>query len=493
MYYCQILSIKLFVTLLGWLLTCTNIQALPLMSDGLQTCYLSGIPEQLSCGVFTTPENPQNPNGRQLQIHFALLPAIKNTRPSNAILAIAGGPGQSAIDNAAFFNQILYKVRQFQDVILIDQRGTGRSHPLNCEFLSSEQSMATNDDVPITSLTRTCLAQQDADVSQYTSQQAVDDFEAIRNYLGYQKLDLYGISYGTRVAQLYMRRYPDAINSVILDGVVPMQQNLMQVTPSLTRALEKLFSDCQQQPSCAQQFPRLKEVLTNLVDKLTQAPIKTQLAEPTSGEITAFTLTLDKLWGTIRLGLYSASTRTLLPYAIEQANQGNYQPLLGLYSLTFDNANIAMGMQASVICSEAMPFINASSVIDSPYNHIGESMVNNFKKICKVWQVPAVDDAFHKPVKSDIPTLLLSGDLDPATPPSMAEQTKSQLTHSKHIILPYASHGTAKFPCVQNQIAKLVRNQSVSQIDDSCTLLDTGKQFFLNANTMEKLPIEELR
>lgn len=195
-----------------------------------ESCYVDDLSDRLRCGAITVPENYAKPQGKQIQIHYLVLPAIKPSFEKEALLAIAGGPGQSAIDNAASFDKIFTKVRQQRDILLIDQRGTGLSNQLVCEGAGFEGGLAFNDDeLNIATETKACLAKIDADVSQYGSETALKDFEAVRQALGYQKLHLYGISYGTRMAQLYMRHYPEALATVTLDGVVPMQQSVLNI------------------------------------------------------------------------------------------------------------------------------------------------------------------------------------------------------------------------------------------------------------------------
>jgi pimeloyl-ACP methyl ester carboxylesterase len=452
-------------------------------------CYLDGLDEQLQCGKISVAENPQLVDGKQIDIHFAILPAIKNTHPGEALLAIAGGPGQSAIENAADFNRMLSKVRQQRDILLIDQRGTGQSNILACDDDTSALLSMNDDDLDIIAITEKCLAHIDADITQYGSNSALKDFEAVRQFLGYQKLHLYGISYGSRMAQLYMRHYPEALLTVTLDGIVPMQQSVVAIGSSIERGLNVLWRDCNSTPACQKQFPHLVDEYNKVDQLLATAPINQQVRDPQTDELSDFLLTRGKFSGAIRMAMYMANIRALIPHAIHQAAQANYQPILGIYALTIDTTGIAMGMHASVVCGEDIHRISEQMRIDAKESYISGSMLAGLEKTCQAWPIPAVDDSFSEPIHSDIPTLLLSGELDPATPPNWGALAQEKLSQSKHFIAPYATHGVAGQSCGNDLIAQLVEQGSVKDIDGACLQKDVRRSFYLNANTVEALPV----
>lgn len=455
------------------------------------TCYVEGVSDRLQCGFVAVPENPNQPDGKQISVHYVVLPAVKNDNHEEALLAIAGGPGQSAIDNAASFNAMLNKVRQQRDILLIDQRGTGRSNLLNCDV--GEQSLLAINDDNIDSLAEAqkCRDQlAGSDVTQYGSLNAVKDFEAVRAHLGYKKLHLYGISYGTRMAQLYMRLYPEHLATVTLDGIVPMQQGVLEIGAAIERGFDLLFKDCQQTAACHAQFPELKAEFDQVVAKLTEGPITEQVHDPVTGEKTLLTMTRAKFYGAIRMALYQTNVRALIPHGIHQAAKGNYQPLLGLYALTTDGAGMAMGMHASVVCGEDIHRITPAMREQAKTSYVGKTMLESLEASCSVWKVPPVDASFSEPIKSDIPTLLLSGEIDPATPPSWGELAMEKLSNAKHFIAPYATHGVAYQSCANHLVAELVRTGSVKDLDGECLKKDVRRSFYLNASSVEPLTTE---
>ncbi|MCL1135884.1 alpha/beta hydrolase [Shewanella hafniensis] len=457
------------------------------MANNTDTCYVEGVSDRLNCGFVTVPENPNKPDGKQIQVHYVVLPAVKNVNHEEALLAIAGGPGQSAIDNATGFDAMLSKVRQQRDILLIDQRGTGRSNLLTCDEGAQSPLSFDDDNADTLAETQKCLAKIDADVTQYGSLNAIKDFEAVRQHLGYKKLHVYGISYGTRMAQLYMRLYPAHLATVTLDGIVPMQQSVLEIGASIDRGFDLLFKDCQETTACHAQFPELKAEFDQVAASLAKAPVMENVYDPVTGEKTMLTMTRGKFYGSIRMALYQANVRALVPHAIHQAAKHNFQPILGLYSLTIDNAGMAMGMHASVVCGEDMHRITPAMREQAQHSFMGKTMLEGLEATCEVWKVPAVDDSFSEPISSDIPTLLLSGEIDPATPPSWGELAMEKLTNAKHFVAPYATHGVAYQSCANNLIADLVRSGSVKDLDGECLKKDVRRSFYLNASSVEPL------
>ncbi|MGI2141610.1 alpha/beta hydrolase [Shewanella baltica] len=457
------------------------------IANNTDTCYVEGVSDRLNCGFVTVPENPNKPDGKQIQVHYVVLPAVKNVNHEEALLAIAGGPGQSAIDNAAGFDAMLSKVRQQRDILLIDQRGTGRSNLLTCDEGAQSPLSFDDDNADTKAETQKCLAKIDADVTQYGSLNAIKDFEAVRQHLGYKKLHIYGISYGTRMAQLYMRLYPAHLATVTLDGIVPMQQSVLEIGASIDRGFDLLFKDCRETTACHTQFPELKAEFDQVAASLAKAPVMENVYDPVTGEKTMLTMTRGKFYGSIRMALYQANVRALVPHAIHQAAKHNFQPILGLYSLTIDNAGMAMGMHASVVCGEDMHRITPAMREQAQHSFMGKTMLEGLEATCEVWKVPAVDDSFSEPISSDIPTLLLSGEIDPATPPSWGELAMEKLTNAKHFVAPYATHGVAYQSCANNLIADLVRSGSVKDLDGECLKKDVRRSFYLNASSVEPL------
>ena len=473
------------IALIAAVFSATALLAKP-ASEESNHCYIEGLSDRLRCGYIIVNENPNEPNGQKINIHYAVIPAVKNIYPNQAFLAIAGGPGQSAIDNAPLFNNTFARIRETRDILLIDQRGTGRSNILKCPEDKSVSPLLMNEgNFDTIAETNKCLAAIDGDVTQYTSTAALKDFEAVRISLGYDKLHIYGISYGTRMAQLYMREYAEAIATVTLDGVVPMQQSVLAIGLAIDRAVDLLISECENLSRCQQQFPSLRKALATTEVELMLSPVKAQIFHPMTGQPTEFLLTHDKFLSVIRLALYSPTTRVLLPYAIHQAGEKNYQAVLGLYSLTMEGIDIAMGMHASVVCSEDIHRLSTDLSTELETSYMGRTMFTELSKVCSVWPSTKVDETFSAPISNNIPTLLLSGELDPATPPDWAILAMADMKNATHLVAPHAAHGVAMQSCANRLVAQLVDEDSTAELDGDCLKEERPRGFYLNANGVD--------
>ncbi|MCV6615240.1 MAG: alpha/beta hydrolase [Cellvibrionaceae bacterium] len=448
----------------------------------LALCHLNNLVDQVFCGQLARPENPAAPAGPSIPIHYAVLPAVRDKHPDEAVLVIVGGPGQAALDYAGHFNRILRKLRAERDILLIDQRGTGRSNPLRCETMENMDQLGFDaDNVNIKAETKACKKQLDTDLSFYSSAYALEDFEAIRKQLGYQRLHLFGTSYGTRMVQLYMQKYPEAVASGIMDGVVPLSQNVLAVGESVDEALELLFLQCESQPACEQHFPNLRQQFHQLVQNLGGQSYLQAVKHPVSGEGQAMRLGKSKLAGILRLALYSAQARTLLPYTIDRIKLDDFSPLLGLWGLTIDGLNLAMGMHGAIICAEDWPRLSEADRAAMNKSLIGGDMLAGLDAACPIWNVQPQLQGFAQPFSTQLPVLMLSGRFDPATPPAWAKKIEPRLTKGQHVIFPYATHGVAGHTCAPDLMAQFV-SEPGAKLDTSCVEKDGERGFFINSN-----------
>src|SRR5690606_4668082 len=170
------------------------------------------------CGWLTVPEDGNQPQGRSIRLHVAIIPALRLQPAADPLYIISGGPGQAASEMYLNMAPAFARIRRDRDIVVVDQRGTGRSQRLDCAF-PDEQALTAADELQQT--TQQCIGSLPGDVRCYTTSIAVQDLDAVRAALGHARINLYGVSYGTRVAQHYMRRHPERVRSAILDGVVP--------------------------------------------------------------------------------------------------------------------------------------------------------------------------------------------------------------------------------------------------------------------------------
>lgn len=465
----------------------------------LVPCYAKDLPDRLLCGTVQQPLNikaVKDAENQTISIHFAIIPAIKPLYPTEAVLAFAGGPGQSAFDAAAVFAQALRYARENRDILLVDQRGTGKSGLLQCDGMDLVSQFAFDESTAdIVALAKTdtlaCKEKLQVDLSHYTTVAAASDFEAVRQALGYQKLHLYGGSYGTRMAQEYMRQYPAAVVTATLDGVVPFNQSLGALGAASDASVAALYAYCEASETCHQQFPDARQQLQQLIQQLDAAPVSTRVRHPRTFALIDLTLTRAKLQQAIRFALYSNNSRALLPYTIEQALAGDYSPLVGLMLSQDIVQQLSVGVNFAVVCAEDVPFWTAESRAEFAKSYLGRTWMQSAEASCAVWQTPAVDVAYTQPLQTATPVLLLSGGLDPVTPPAWAELAMSQMPNARHLVAPHATHIVASQSCAPKLISQFINQQSAANLDASCLNQELRKPFFTNANGVASLTAEQ--
>ena len=461
-------------------------QKKPNNSPNLTPCYMEGLSDRLMCGSIAQPLS-DDPNDGVIDIHFAVIPAIKPSNPDEAVLGFAGGPGQGAIDLAAIFNRNLRFARETRDIVLVDQRGTGYSHQLQCDSDDLKTQFVFNDVIADLQAmgaedTQKCKAKLNIDLSHFTTPVAAKDFEAVRKALGYKGFHLFGVSYGTRIAQEYMRQFPESVLTSTLDGVVPMQQSLAAIGGAIDGSLAALFKRCEVDTLCAEHYPNLENNFHALLAQLEQQPVKTQVRHPRTHDVIAFTITKMKFYSAIRFALYSQAQRAIVPMVIEKALSGDFSPLAGMMANVDLTEALAMGMHNAIVCGEDWPNLTPQTRQEYGKTYMGKAMIAGFDIACPILNVQAVDKAFYQPLKTSTPTLLLSGGRDPATPASWAELAMVEMTNATHLVAPTATHGVGSQTCAPKIIAKFIAQQSMQDIDTDCLEEPNDKPFFMNIN-----------
>lgn len=424
------------------------------------------------CTSLTVPEDSANPNGKKIQLHVAVLRARTGTPAPDSLFFIAGGPGQAATE--AYLEELpaFERIRQQRDIVLVDQRGTGQSNPLNCP--SSPDSYSNPSPVEIAQQGRACLKQLAGDPRFYTTSVAVKDLDAVRQMLGYPQINLYGISYGTRVALEYLREFPQFTRSVVLDGVVPADWDVgADVSLDAQQSLDQIFARCEQDTACHNAFPVLSVNLRRLQLTLERHPHTIQLRDPLTGAPLARTLHWDDVSGALRFMSYASETAALLPLLIQQAAvHHDYAPLMAnaLFFTDRINGSIALGMNAAVLCTEDVPFYKYNGVTEKNLanTYVGATPVTQLVETCKHWPRGVMPEDFKQPVVSDKPVLLLSGEDDPITPPKNAAHAAQTLSNSLSIVVPGQGHGNAYRGCLPKLMAEFVQQAAVKGLDIAC-------------------------
>ncbi len=461
--------------LAGWLLLCAPLAQAA--TPALQPCRLHGVPHEALCGAVSRALDPADARGVRIDVHFAVLPALARQPKPDAVWFIAGGPGQSAIALAGPVSAMLARFGNRRDIVLVDQRGTGRSAALPCEPDAAALPLAdTIDPARQWQRARACLSRLQAlphgDLRHYTTAIAARDLEAVREALGAARLNLVGVSYGTRVALDYMRQFPDRVRRAVLDGVAPPDMALPWASAvDAQAAFDALLRSCEAEAACRARHARLRDRWAALLASLPRAVVP---PHPASGRSETLTLTRDMLLGLVRAALYAPATASALPAALDEAAQGRFAPMVGLASVTAAPRGrsaaqtLAQGMHFSVVCTEDMP---DAAQWPAPAPDFGRGLAPLYAQVCRDWPRGTVDADFRLLGPAPAPTLLLSGGVDPATPPRHGERVARALgAKARHEVVANAGHGLLALPCVRELVFRFV-----DAADDAAALrLDSG-------------------
>jgi pimeloyl-ACP methyl ester carboxylesterase len=438
------------------------------------------------CARVALPEANQD-NARSISLNVVVLPATTRAKQADPIVLLAGGPGQSVVSVGPSWAGRFENLRKHRDFLLIDQRGTGDSNSLACaEALAPifDESDLNNDvnlvlDQQITAL-KDCLTTLDADPRFYTTIDAAADLEAVRQRLGYPAMNLFGISYGTRIALVFNRLYPDAVRSLLLDAVAPVDMLIpARVGLDADLAFTRITAECYEAPSCQKAFPDLPAQLLQAEQRLRQTPNQL-ITNPLTGEQQNVTLDPRVINRLLRSALYSRTLRQVIPLAISEASKGRWQVLAGIAQVLSPDASandLSLGMMASVLCSEDM-----SRMTPQPQNgvYFDNALQELLAGICPVWpHIPVAEDYFL-PVASQIPALLMSGTEDPITPPVYAERALAFLPNGHHLEVVGGAHGVSQLGCLPTLIEGFLKDLSFSSDEAQCVQTIQGQPFFTN-------------
>jgi pimeloyl-ACP methyl ester carboxylesterase len=395
------------------------------------------------------PENPADPESSTLEIRVAVVPALNLVPEGDPVVPIAGGPGQGTIEFYAMVAGAFEGVRRNRDILLVDQRGTGDSSTMDCPIPDDAIMFETEYSLDDTmQYVEECLAGLPHDPRFFTTSVAVTDLEAIRQALGYTALNLYGVSYGSRVAQHFARQYPDSTRTVTIDGVVPPQIALG--------------------PEIATESQKAVDIVPN----------------PNTGRLEELAFGEGQFAGAVRLLVYSPNTIALLPLLIDEAGLGNFAPIAAQFMLTVISMTdaLALGMHNSIMCTEDVPFLDDATIDHEAIaaSYMGSFQVEMLKAMCATWPAGPIDMDFKAPVKTDIPFLMLSGDADPITPPRYAEMAAVELGNAVHLVGENQGHGQISVGCMGRVFANFVESADPSTLETDCMERNFVTPFFLD-------------
>jgi pimeloyl-ACP methyl ester carboxylesterase len=477
---------------LGVLSGCRAEDATPKVAEkpAIERCRVAGIDIAIDCGVIEVFENRAANAGRRIEIHFAVLRAKSDRRKPDPLFILAGGPGQSAIQVAPMLQGLVGKINRERDIVFVDQRGTGESNALQCDPEENEEDFNFADATRAAAMARDCLAEirTHADPALYITAIAMQDLEDVRKALGYKEINLWGSSYGTRAALEYLRRYPGAVRSAVLDGVAPFDIRLpLSFIADGNAALASLIAACDAAPECKKTFPHFAADVRRLLADLRARPRTLVVVHPRTGENIKATITPAALLGGMRAALYGANFAGLVPHAITAAMKQDFAPLVTLaFSIggpVLDQ--LAIGMHLSVVCSEDWPLVEAEMA--KPKNtgqgFYGAETIEEHERMCAIWPRGKVPKDYYDPVKSAVPVLLLSGGIDPATPPRHAERVLQGLSRGRHLVAPNLGHGVSLQGCAPEIIKRFIDDGNADKVDGACLARIPRPPFYLPLTT----------
>lgn len=417
--------------------------------------YLLG--EDVLCYSLSVPADYDDPGARSIQLAVMVIRASAEdgTRPDPIFFA-QGGPGGSTIDLYTSYLFGAHRLDTTRDFVLLEQRGTLYSTPaLYCteyddftleyldDILSDEEAERLSREVMQDCLDR--LSADGINMADFNSFENARDIESLRIALGYDQINLYGVSYGTLLAQHYMRFYPENLRSVILDGVVPPERNLyLDVLRYENRAFRYLFDSCQADPVCSANYPNLEDIFYQAIATLDEAPVSLVLLDLDNNTSHDAVLDGASFYGSSFQMLYNSTLSRLLPRIIYDVNRGDHEILGKVLSLLTFDRTMSYGMYYSVMCAEDGEFDPAridKSGIRPEILEFNDGAPESILATCDAWNVPLLPEEANQPVRSDVPTLLLSGGFDPVTPVENAELVARNLSRSYSILFPWGAHG----------------------------------------------------
>jgi pimeloyl-ACP methyl ester carboxylesterase len=452
----------------------------------LQPCFIgakgSGVSTAAHCGTLSVPENRNQPD-RMIDLNVAVIKSTSSDKLKDPLLLLAGGPGQGAVDTFAGMTGLFSALLPRRDLVMVDQRGTGQSNPLRCE-VDPEELETLNDmnSEAWKDWTRDCHASLDADTRFYTTTVAIEDLETVRQALGIEQWNLYGGSYGTRKALTYMKLFPASVRSVVLDSVVAQDEALgTSHEANLRSTLSRVFRKCDADEACQEAFGDAEQQMWKFLDGLQDNPITLRLQNSDTGRYETVTMTREYAVLALRMFSYSPETMGLIPLMVSLANNGQpetmaHQSLMVMNSLT-QGLNNALEM--SVTCAEDVPFMPTETRQSNSL--FGDNLFELMHARCALWDAIVVDESFKAPVESDIPTLLLSGEYDPVTPPEFAEKAMQTLSNAQHLVAKGQGHIVGTRGCMPKVVAAFIKNPE-AELDSSCMSNFQDLSFFINMN-----------
>ncbi|HVF46517.1 MAG TPA: alpha/beta fold hydrolase [Pyrinomonadaceae bacterium] len=456
-------------------------RATPAVSLELRACEVPATrpdaKEKALCATYEVFEDRAARRGRKIGIKIVVFPATGPDKLPDPLFYIPGGPGSSATEDGPYVAQEMAKIRERRDLVFVDQRGTGGSNPLNCDFFNpADLKSYLGFYFPLEDVRR-CRRELEpkADLKLYTTHIAMDDLDEVRRALGYQKINITGGSYGTRATLVYLKRYQQHVRAVVLQGISPTNQTMPRDFPQHTeRALNGVIDDCSADAGCSAAFPDLRAEVKSVLAKLISGPVAVTVKHPVTKADTQIELSRALAAEAIRYMLYQAGAASRIPLFIHAAAQGNFVPLAeaAIFYRQQIVATGANGMYLTVTCAEDLPRVKpAEAERNGMGTFLGDYRTRQQKAACDLWPQANIPKNYAEPTKGKVNALILTGQWDPVTPPAYGDATAKHLLGSLHVVVPQAGHGfggLSGLDCITNLKTTFIERGTTTGLDASC-------------------------
>lgn len=430
----------------------------------LAHCAVPGAKEPALCGTLEVPEDWDRNGQRRISLKVMVIPAIEATG-AVPLFDLAGGPGVAATVGADFYFTAGRAHRQKRDVILVDQRGTGASSPLRCQALEAAPPVARMYPPEDVASCREVLA-RGHDLTQYTTAAAVRDLEAVRAALGAERIDLFGISYGTKLGQAYIRAYPDRVRAAAFLGTVPIGlRTPLDHAASAERTLRDIFADCAASEGCAAAYPRLQDDWQTLLARFEAGSVRMRIGEAD----------VDVARGpfaeSLRAQMTTDAGQRRIPSLVHAAARGDFKPFADAIG-PGGSSPIAEGLYLSIECSEGAPRIASADIpAATAGTFLGRYRVDEQLGACQAWPQREVPEAFFAPVRSDVPALFLAGGRDHVAPLRYAKDVSAGFPRSRLVVveeMPHFPVAMSNLECLDAMLLAFYDAGDAAAVDTAC-------------------------
>lgn len=440
----------------------------------LKSCHPPNVDGEARCGTYEVYENRTTLSGRKINLNIVVLRALGPSAAPDPVFWLDGGPSVAATESVGLARTGFLKVlRNDHDLVFVDQRGTGKSNGLKCDVGDDPKNLDTYfSKLFPRELVRACREELEkrADLRQYTTPIAMDDLNEVREALGYRNVNIVAGSYGTIAAQVYMRQHPDSVRAVFLIGVgTPASKQPLLFPRAAQRALDLLFVDCAADQLCNGSFPNLKSEFDQVLSRFDRGPLEVRMITPVSKKPRLVTPERENYVERIRFLLYTTIFARFVPLVVHKAYEGDFLPFQAISSAYNPAGLFSRGMYFTVTCSEGIPFITQREMItETRGTFVGATRIRAHMEACKQWPRGDVPRSFIDPIKSELPVLMVSGEVDGASPPWSGKDAVKYLSNGRQVPIRYYGHDTYS-PCVWGIMREFIQDASVRRLDTSCT------------------------